>query len=177
MYYPANTMTNYMESNPSFIISKKIHHVAYGVGRFRYYQPYLDNNSAEAQGLIGGMRRQLLLHGARLSPQTIYRATKWTWLADWISSSGSIVDALNAMAIDNMASKYFYLCDTYVAQVELNQTHPWNGLSSAPKSLSCIRYYSIKSRKEASPFGFSFAWDNLSAKQLAILGALGVSRS
>jgi hypothetical protein len=177
LYYPANGMVDYMDDYPSYTISKQIHHLAYGVGRFRYYQPYLDNNSASSQGVIGGMRRQLLLHGARLSPQTIYRATKWTWLADWVSSSGSIVDSLNAMALDNMASKYFYLCDTFVVTVRLNQTHPWNNRCSAPRSLTCDRFYSIKSRKEGSPFGFSFAWDNLSAKQLAILTALGVSRS
>ncbi|DAD51756.1 maturation protein [ssRNA phage Zoerhiza.2_21] len=176
MYYPANIMYQSMDSNPSYLIRKTTHRVAYGVGRFRYYQPYLDNQSDKADGLVGGLRRQLLLHGARLTPQTIYRATPWTWLADWISSSGSIVDTINSMMVDGMASKYFYLCDSNVTSLEVEQTHPWNDRSDAPRSLKCLRYYETKTRKEASPFGFSFAWDNLSPKQLAILAALGVSR-
>jgi hypothetical protein len=176
MYYPANTMINSMDSPPSYQIRKEVQRHSYGVGRFRYYQPYLDMQTPEAQSVLGPLRRQLLLHGARLSPATIYRATKWTWLADWVSSSGSIVDTLNAMVLDDMVAKYLYLCDTNTTKVTLEQNHPWNSRCDAPESLSCVRWYATKTRKEASPFGFSLAWDNLSPKQLAILAALGVSR-
>lgn len=176
MFFPANQMYGSMEAPPTYSIWKKTTRHAYGVGRFRYYQPYLDPISPEANNLLGPMRRQLLLHGARLSPATIYRATPWTWLADWVSSSGSIVDSLNAMVLDQMASKYFYLCDKSTTFYELHQMHPWNARTQAPRSLTTVRGYESTVRKDGSPFGFSFAWDNLSPKQLAILAALGVSR-
>lgn len=176
MYFPANSMLGSMEANPNYQIWKTTHRHAYGVGRFRSYVPYLDMNAPEAQGVLGTLRRQLLLHGARLSPATVYRATKWTWLADWVSSSGSVVDAINASVLDGMASQYFYLCDTNTVQLEVRQLHPWNARSNAPRSLSTSRFYETKRRVESSPFGFSFAWDSLSPKQLAILGALGITR-
>jgi hypothetical protein len=151
---------------------------AHGVGRFRYYIPYFDTSNPEAMGLLGNLRRQIAIHGARISPINVYRSIKWTWLIDWITDSGRTISALNDQLIDNMAATYLFLCHTQKLSYRFNQVLPFNGASGGTKVLSWSRVIEVKQRKEAeAPFGFGLSWEELTPKQLALLASIGISRS
>jgi hypothetical protein len=177
--FPSNTvyLLGSMTGNPSYEVYKEKTSLAYGVGRFRYYQPYLDARSPESQGMLGPIRRQLALHGARLTPANVYKAVPWTWLIDWVSDTGRTINAINDWAVDGLTAKYLYLVHHQILTYRIIQRLPFNAKSGGDKVLSFSRIIDVKQRKEAeSPFGFGLTWDNLSPKQLAILGALGISR-
>lgn len=164
-------------AQPSYEVTlmRKIH--AHSVGRFRYYIPYFDSNNPEALGVLGAARRQLAIHGARISPANVYKSIKWTWLIDWVSNSGRTVSALNDQLLDNMAATYLFLCHTEEKTYHFRQILPFVASSGGPKVLEWTRFIGVKQRKEAeAPFGFGLSWESLSPKQLALLAAIGITR-
>jgi hypothetical protein len=178
--YPTNTqyLQSCMTGPPSIEVWRNKWSYAEGVGRFRYYQPYLDERSPESEGMLGALRRQLALHGARLTPANIYRATPWTWLIDWVTDSGHVVNAINDFAVDGLVAKYLYLIHHQILTYSYKQITPFNAASGGVQTLQWDRIIDVKQRKEAeSPFGFGVHWDNLSPKQVAILAALGIMRT
>jgi hypothetical protein len=177
--YPTNTayLLSSMTGNPSYEVTRERWSYARSVGRFRQYLPYFDDRSPESEGMLGAIRRQLALHGARISPEVVYKATPWTWLIDWVSDTGHIVSAINDVAYDGLAAKYLYLVHHQISTYTLTQHLPFNNKSGGPKSLQYTRIFDVKQRKEAGdPFSFGLLGRDLSAKQLAILTALGITR-
>jgi hypothetical protein len=153
--------------------------IAHGIGRFRYYQPYLSEfpESGTIEGMLGPIRRQLLVHGARISPMNLYRSTKWTWLADWVSNTGSVLQAIQDAALDGMAAKYLFLTHHQIKHQLIRQFLPFDANNGGTKELTFTRIIDVKQRKEASsPFEFHLTWDQLTPKQLSILAALGITR-
>ncbi|DAD52194.1 maturation protein, partial [ssRNA phage Gerhypos.2_40] len=151
---------------------------AHSVGRFRYYNPYFDMSRPEAQSWLGSMMRQLTIHGARVSPANVYKAIKWTWLIDWVSNTGKIVNQFSDGLVDNMAATYLFFCHTQELTYHFRQIMPFNAASGGTKIFEWTRRIYVNQRKEAdSPLGFGLTWENLGPKQLALLAALGLSRS
>jgi len=110
-----------------------------------------------------------------LSPSNIYKAVPWTWLIDWFTDFGSVVDRLQDIGLDGIASKYLYLMRHDFREVVLKQTLPFK--NGGAVTLEFNRVTDVKIRRESdSPYGFGLSWGSLSPKQLAILVALGVSR-
>jgi hypothetical protein len=150
---------------------------AHTVGRFRYYVPEFDLSNPEALGVLGSIRRQLAIHGARLTPLNIYRSTKWTWLLDWVSNSGRMISAIQDQTLDNMAATYLFLCHHEKKTYRFRQFLPFNARSGGPIVLEWSRSFEVKQRKEAdAPFGFGLSWDELTPKQLSLLAAIGITR-
>jgi hypothetical protein len=164
-------------STPRFEVwlERTVH--AHSVGRFRYYIPYFDPSNPEASGMLGALRRQLAIHGARASPANIYKSIKWTWLIDWVTNTGRTVSALSDQLIDNMAATYLFLCHTEELKYVFRQFMPFNGTSGGPRTLEWQRIIAVTQRKECdAPFGFGLSWEELSPKQLALLASIGISR-
>jgi hypothetical protein len=150
---------------------------AHSVGRFRYYVPYFDPSSPESQGILGEARRQLAIHGARLTPLNVYRSIKWTWLIDWITNTGRTIGAVQDQLLDNLAATYLFLCHNERKTYRFRQILPFNARSGGPITLEWSRVIEVKQRKEAeAPFGFGLSWEELSPKQLALLAAIGITR-
>lgn len=108
--------------------------------------------------------------------QTLYQLTPWTWLADWFTSMGDIID--NWAAINNYGvySRYAYV----MASESYTKTYSHDvSLKNGPtKNLFFRETVEFKQRLAASPFGFGINIPgDLTAWQLSILTALGLSRS
>jgi hypothetical protein len=163
--------------NPYYNITETVSTVAYGIGRFRYYQPYFDTSIPDGVGPLATIRGLLALHGARITPVNVYKSTPWTWLVDWIAPVGDDLTAFQDQYLDNMAAKYLYLTHHQVKHQHLRQFLPFDDANGGIKELVYSRIIDCKQRKEAvSPYSFSLTWDQLSPKQLMILAALGISR-
>jgi hypothetical protein len=162
---------------PSWEYRHKVQTVATAVGSFRYYLPEFDVSSPEWGGL-GVVRRSLALFGARVNPYHIYQAVPWSWLVDWLTPVGHDLQVLQDQVSDNLVAKYLYTTLHSISTVEFQQYVPFNSASGGPRTLTWSRILETKERKEAgSPFGFGLSWDDLSPKQLMILGALGILRT
>jgi len=165
-----------MSRTPTYEVWEQKTTLATTVGSFTYYRPEFDPTSDDYMSLLRKLQRQLAIHGARISPSNIYKATPWTWLIDWVSNAGHWVNLVNDMAIDGMVARYLYLHHFSLRRVVLKQVLPFK--SGGDKTLEFSRLVEVKQRKGAeTPYGFGLSWDNLSPKQIAILAALGVTRS
>jgi hypothetical protein len=147
------------------------------VGSFRYYIPYFDVYSPEWGGL-GAVKRALALFGARVSPMHIYQAVPWSWLVDWLTPVGHDLQALQDAEMDQLVAKYLYTTTHSIRTIEFKQYVPFNAASGGPRTLTWSRSLESKQRKGIdSPYGFGLTWDSLSPKQIAILAALGITRT
>jgi len=108
----------------------------------------------------------------------IYNAIPWSWLNDWFSNTGDILENLDVGVADRLAADYCYLmqdCQTHREYYAEGKFHDKAGNIFSVSATS----YSVagtKNRIIGDPFGFSTNPNSLSATQLSILGALGLSR-
>lgn len=144
-------------------------------GVFRYYRPEFDDTLPDYSSAWNTLQRQVTMYGARISPSNVYKAIPWTWLIDWGTDLGSVIDRAQDIALDAIAAQYLFLMRHDHREVVLKQYLPFK--SGGPRTLEFSRTTDVKIRREAdSPYGFGLAWNGLSPKQLAILAALGISR-
>lgn len=146
------------------------------VGRFKWNKSEFDMTDMQsynsAWNTIG---RQLTMYGLRVSPSNIWRATPWTWLLDWGLHIGQNIDRMQEQLLDGVVSKYLYLMHHDIKRLVYKITIPFK---TGNVSLEYYRLIDIKQRKEAgSPYGFDLSWDSFSPMRLAILAALGITRT
>lgn len=141
---------------------------------FRYYLSQFDSGKRWFNTPYGEVNRLLTLYGFRISPSVLWNLTPWTWLADWVSNAGDNIDNLSAMTIDNLVARNACIMrrrsESFTAIVKVF----W---PERDISFNTTFYVMTKSRRTASPFGFDLDWGDFSLRQLAILGALGISRA
>jgi hypothetical protein len=171
-----NLQDGLMSTTPKWEVWERKTTLASAVGSFAYYRPEFDDSlTGDSIPILRDLRRQLAVHGARISPSNIYKATPWTWLIDWVSNAGSWVSQGSDYLTDGMVARYLYLHHFSLRQHVLKQYMPFK---DGVKTLEFTRIIEVKQRKGAeTPYGFGLSWDNLSPKQIAILGALGVTRT
>jgi len=166
--------SNFWVSNPVWEVEEAVHTVVTSSGQFRFYRPEFAKEFLEDDSIMHQMRVGLILYGAEISPSHLYHATPWTWLVDWFTPLGNYVDQLNDTVIDGVAARYFYVMHHKERVLTFRQYLPMQGSSL---TLEFVRKIDTKERLPVtSPYGFDSPWSNLSAKRLAILAALGITR-
>lgn len=158
------------------ILEEVIKTKVWAAGSFKFYRPIFDINDWQGadDSALAKLRQQLALYGAEISPAVVYHATRWTWLIDWFTSLGKIVDNISNMLMNQMVARYMYLMHHHVREYKFTNVHHFH---AGDRTSTWSRISDVKRRNEGpSPFSFCFGWDQLTPSQLAILGALGISR-
>jgi hypothetical protein len=169
------TVSSWFASGATWQLWEDVHYVITSSGKFRYYRPEFDGSRPDYMSVMNQLSRHMTIYGARINPSNIYRATPWTWAADWISNLGDYVDRANDMLADSVASQYLFVMQHKIVKRRLIQFLPWH---SGTQTLMFERVIETKQRSEGlSPYGFSLSMASLTPRQLAIAGALGISRS
>lgn len=168
-------LTNdYFSGLPSWELVEELHTRVTGVGSFKFYRPEFDANLPGFNSGWNGAMRHLAVAGFRINPSNLYRATPWTWAADWILGIDDYVDRLTGLYFDGHATKYCYAMQSQKKIRKFIQVLPFY---SGTVTLTFTRLVETKQREvAASPFGYSLAWNSLTPRQLAIAAALGISR-
>lgn len=141
-------------------------------GCFTYYLP-------PAEDLGGALRWAHLANhalGIFITPEVLWNLAPWSWAADWFTNSGDIISNISSMAVDNLMMRYGYIMEHTVAEIKyrMSGTMPIvNGNHSV--SLTVTFGHEYKRRYGASPFSFGTNFDDVSPRQWAIAGALGLS--
>lgn len=147
-------------------------------GRFKWYKPEFELDGPEHFKYNSGwdnINRQLTMYGARISPSNVWRATPWTWLIDWGFNVGRSIDRIQEQLLDGVVSQYLYLMHHDIKKLVFKVTIPFK---SGDVHLTWHRLIEVKQRREAgSPYGFDLSWDTFSPMRLAILAALGITRT
>jgi hypothetical protein len=147
----------------------------WATGSFLSYRPEFDVLRDDYSSAWNSIQRQMTLYGVRITPSNIYKATPWTWLADWFSNTGDQVDLFNDLIVDSIVSRKLYRMRHRTRRLALNQTIFFH---TGDVNVEWGRISEIKQRLGATtPYGFDLSWDNLTPRQGAILAALGLSRS
>lgn len=143
----------------------------WATGYFTFYRPEFDMNLSD--NYIGALQRLATLYGVRITPSLIYKVTPWTWLVDWFTKFGNYVDRLDDFIVDGIVSRNLCVMSHVTRKVVKQSTIFF---SNGQRTFSWERSHETKSRKIAnSPYGFDQSWNNLSLRQSAILGAIGIS--
>lgn len=167
--------SGYVTSDPTWEVERVQTTKINAVGSFKIYRPEFDQSLTDFNSAWNNIQRQLDLYGLRISPSNIYRATPWTWAADWVSDAGNYVSYISDTLVDNLACKYFYLMQHQHTSLKFRQVLPTNG---GAVTLEWTRVIETKERQEAdSPFGFNLSWDDLTPRQMAIAAALFITRA
>lgn len=138
-------------------------------GRFCYYIPEAEFRRPEWR--LNTIRK---MYGLSLTPDLVWNLTPWSWLVDYFTNVGDIMQNLSGGVIDGVVSKYAYVMGT--RERKFVQTSTCGLKAGGSVSASIERGHTSKSRVGGSPFSFAMSGD-LSTRQTAILGALGISRA
>jgi hypothetical protein len=141
--------------------------------RFRYWLPGGPRDVQWTNSMLAK------IFGFKPTPKVVWRAIPWTWLIDWFTNVGDMIDNLETSLVDRLAADYFYTMRNVanVAEVTGNSTfYRAETLQPITVSATGTKETGYKSRLKGDPFGWGTPENSLSGTQLAIMGALGLSR-
>jgi hypothetical protein len=149
----------------------------WAVGSFKYYRPEFDVSLVESNfpdSAWATVQRLMTIYGLRINPTVLWKITPWTWAVDWFTQVGKFIEHHDEFITDGIVSRYLYIMKSinrYVTKTSV--MNAWSG----PRTYQWVRTLETKQRKVAdSPYGFDLTWNNLSLRQWAILGAIGITR-
>lgn len=155
------------------ITTKKV----WACGEFKYFLPEFDMNNFDGSAFdsLNVVHQWMTLLGLRINPTLIWKIMPWSWLVDWFTSFGDYIRRLDDWVQDSIVARGLFVMQSEKKVMTKTSTlHFYSG----DVTLQFQRTLSIKQREMADGlYGFNKPWNSLSAKQWAILGAIGISRS
>lgn len=146
-------------------------------GGFRYYF-YSYGEGLEYFTEIERKANTLL--GTRLDPEVLWNLQPWTWMTDWFLNTGDVMSNLSSMLADHVVMQYGYLMQQKEVDREINmppvQARTNTGWVDITHGYRVTHHRVRKARVKASPFGFGLNPSDFTSDQMAILGALGISK-
>lgn len=142
-------------------------------GQFRYLLPPGPKTDAWKAKMV----RRIM--GGYISPSTVYNLIPWTWLVDYFTDVGQMMEAISPGIADRLICDYAYVMATFEGETKYSDMSPWlagktGGVNMVEPSIT--KTFTIKMRYPASPFGFGLKMSDLNPTQVGILGALGLSK-
>ena len=118
------------------------------------------------------------LYGLHPSPSVIYNMIPWSWLVDWFTNTGSLIENMDVGVADRLAYDYCYVMRQVETIRETTGRNFYNayGGTELDVSAQAISVSASKQRMPGDPFGWNTNEASLNGVQLSILGALGLSR-
>jgi hypothetical protein len=135
--------------------------------------PMTDSNAA--------LREYLGLHAVGLAPTdfswvTVWNLVPFSWLVDWFVNIGELLDNVRAEQSAQLQMGYAYISTHATRKVHYNtEIRSPEGNMTILQTVDA-RQKSIR-RLKATPFGFDVSFEQLTANQSAILGALALANS
>jgi hypothetical protein len=135
--------------------------------------------SAQSNGYVD---RMAVLLGLELSPAVLWELVPWSWLIDWFTNIGSVVENLSNIHMSNVILNYAYATFNRKTVAGVWMRRPplvTSGSGFLSFRGDVIFEYTLnqKVRVKASPYGFGVSPSSLSGEQWAVLVALGLARS
>jgi hypothetical protein len=143
-------------------------------GGFTYYVPPRDGSLRTDMARAVIKARHLL--GLSLTPDVIWESSPWSWALDWFGNAGSLITNWTNWAIDNQVLKYGYMMEHTLRRNTYTFVGPTGFVRKDVRPFDVSTVFETKVRRKATPYGFGLSWDGFSARQLAIIAALGISR-
>lgn len=127
------------------------------------------------------LQKANLLINLKASPDVLWELAPFSWLVDWYLHIGDAITAAQAAANDLLIMHYGYAMEStqYITTQTFNlRTSGSFPYSNVPKTGMFNSITEYKKRIRANPYGFANGGATaLSGNQLAILGALGLTKA
>jgi hypothetical protein len=137
-------------------------------GAFKYHVPVADDTFGKFQNWLS-MADHLL--GVKPSPEVVWNIAPWSWAVDWFTNTGDIMTNISNLGKDGLVMQYGYSMMSRVTTWDAIATY--DGAATARRRRQLV----YKKRLPATPFGFGVDLSTLSPKQVAIMAALGLSKT
>jgi len=165
----------------SYPITKSFDRRIWYVAKYKIWIPELADDRFLRKD-HSDLERHLL--GLVMDPTILYKVYPYSWLLDWFTSTGSVVQNIYLRSKNHVVASYAYvMCRenfTYSAPgyVEVHTGTFVAGWVSPDKKMSGASrtIYEFRVREVANPYGFGITYASLSAYQWSILAALGLTR-
>jgi hypothetical protein len=145
----------------------------WAAARYRYWLPEGPRDVQWTNAMLAK------IFGFKPTPAVVWRAIPWSWLIDWFSNVGDMIDNLETSLVDRLAADYFYTMRNVANVAEVTGTSTYweeNTLKPITVTATGTREAGHKTRLKGDPFGWGTPENSLSGTQLSIMGALGLSR-
>jgi len=119
------------------------------------------------------------IFGFRPTPHQVYNVIPWSWLFEWFGHIGNVLDNTSLNVVESLYAQWFYV-------MRQNETEVRTDCTSSYFEDKTLRPFAVttqsrlrsgcKTRLRGDPFGFGTSNNSLTGSQLAIMGALGLSR-
>lgn len=169
---PILTSQHYIDV-PSYRDSRFVKDKTWAVAEFKYFLPPVPPG-ANLKKILS--RTYLGVRAPTFAD--IYRAVPWSWLIDWCFNYATILENMGPGLAERLAARRYYIMRE---QEVVNIRHArgkfrgFGGAPDVPVEASAWRSDLHKTRAVGLPF-YPGNPNNLSGMQLAIMGALGLSR-
>lgn len=172
--YPVTIPYKYLNGDITYEIWDDFRTRIYATGEFAYYRPEFDAGRADFDSAYMAIHRLLSIYGVRVTPAHLWAITPWSWLVDWFTGFGNYLNYLQDIWLDSLVGRNCYIMRNYHVIRSFRIAVPFK---SGVKNFIFTREIVCKQRDPfSSPYGPSLSWSDLSARQLSILGALGITR-
>ncbi len=143
-------------------------------GSFTYYLPPLDGSTLSYFNRYYAYASKL--YGLRLSPDLLWKVAPWSWAADWVLNTGSVIRNWDAFHNQGLVMHYGYMMEAKIRRtVWTCSGYKLYTMDPSPP-LTDLRTEIFKSRRKATPYGFGLNPASFSPFQQGIITALGINR-
>jgi len=166
-------VTQYYRKIPTYRDVTRSHDRIWASARFRYWLPEGPRDIDWTNKMLGR------LYGHRVTPSVIYNMIPWSWLIDWFTNLGDVISNMDLGVADRLAADYFYVMRE-ISTIRERTAYGYFYSDSTLRPFDFVVASSAqsinKTRLRGDPFGLSTNENDLNGMQIAILGALGLSR-
>lgn len=142
-------------------------------GAFTYVVP---DQSDSWNGMTRASAEADHLLGTDLTPDVLWELTPWSWAIDWFTNAGDVINNATNFAIQGLVMRYGYMMEETSVHVSHSFSPKANQGFSGFRSFPSSSYtMTAKVRTGANPFGFGLTLGDLSATQIAIAAAVGIT--
>jgi hypothetical protein len=142
-------------------------------GCFTYF---VEADSAQRKAWYDMGRRLQYLYGLKITPEVIWNLAPWSWAADWIANMGSLATNFSRFSEDGLVMPYGYMMERSSRKATYRMRNVTPKGYNIP-DLTQVFTQTVKYRIQATPYGFGLSEQTFTARQWAIIGALGLSRT
>jgi len=116
------------------------------------------------------------LLGTRINPEVLWELTPWSWAADWLANTGDVITNISALSTDSLVIRWAYIMREHRIVDTYTLTGP--SIKGGPASPFVQSFTTVvKQRRRATPYGFGLQYTGFTNRQMAIIAALGLSRT
>ncbi len=167
--YPLETKVDYWASAGAVTVTTTTETTLWASAAFQYF---VDKTSLD--GIRGFSDRMHYLYGWKPTPSSAYNLQAWTWLLDWFTNTGDVIENISLYLEDPSLMRWGYVMEQSKRVTTITQ--PLVEKSGAGRTAS-IEFTTVsKKRRRINPLHFGLLYEELDARQLAILAALGLNR-